>query len=39
LHPVTLRKLAAEGRIPSKQTEVRGRRKFKISDLDAWRGR
>jgi len=37
-HPVTLRKLAAEGRIPSMQTEVRGRRKFKVSDLDAWRG-
>jgi excisionase family DNA binding protein len=38
-HPVTLRKLAAEGRIPSKQTEVGGRRKFKVSDLDAWSGR
>jgi excisionase family DNA binding protein len=35
-HPVTLRKLAAQGRIPSIQTEARGRRKFKRSDLDAW---
>jgi excisionase family DNA binding protein len=38
-HPVTLRRLAAEGSIPSVQTEVRGRRRFKVSDLDAWRGR
>lgn len=38
-HPVTLRRLAAEGSIPSKQTEARGRHRFKVSDLDAWRGR
>ena len=38
-HPVTLRRLASENRIPSKQTEVGGRRKFKVSDLDAWSGR
>jgi excisionase family DNA binding protein len=38
-HPVTLRRLAAEGRIPSVQTGTRGRRRFKVSDLDTWRGR